>query len=74
MADNKQEIATKLPINIDNLLHQRTIESDEQIIKQIGIPKALSARFQPSLMVFVILVAVMWCLAKLKKTAGKQHT
>ena len=28
MADNKQEIATKLPINLANLLHQRTIESE----------------------------------------------
>ncbi len=61
----------KFPINLNDLLRQRTIESDEQIIKQIGIPKALSARFEPLLMVFVILMAVMWCLAKLKKTAVK---
>ena len=35
----------KLPINLNDLLRQRTIESDEQSIKQIGIPKALSTRF-----------------------------
>ena len=28
MADNRKKIATKLPINLANLLHQRTIESE----------------------------------------------
>lgn len=60
MADNKQEIATKLPINIHSPFHHRTIESERVEYKAGWNPESVSTRFLPLLMIFIISTPVMW--------------